>query len=612
MKPQLQAAWSLVLALICSAQLWAGDAVVLMPASPKAQDEVTLTYDPTTSPNGLKAAKAVTAQIYLAGSEFEQSQRIELALIRQKNFWQGKFQIPPAGAVYGIFYFESSDGNNDDNSQQYWDFLIAGANTQPVKNAHFWRGITWAFPVIVDMRRTRDKEKAKAELLQELEIYPNNWTAYPALQQVDKDYVLPLDLQARVDRDFEANRSDFKKLASFHSVYLRALKDSSKAAEIAGMIIAKEPKGQFALLNRFENLLKEKNSDQRAAMAEQVLADFPAFPKGTENIKDMLLNIRLNQFVKNKDVAGLDKFLAANKIESGMALNNVAWGLIDKDINVEKGAELARQGFELLKQNSAKEEKPPQYTNRAWQKQQRNQLGMVQDTYAVGLYKLGKFDEAERYYAEAVANMDYSDARVSERYVKLLIERNKLDLAIAVAEKAAEKKQVNKGLIEAYKQAYEKKHGVGSFASIEGKLPQPKEHPEHPEHPGGEHPSEHPSARAKEVTKESLAEAITSYIKKDAELKGGYFCIYDPKAKAVLVLALDKVHQDKLAKVSDDLYFACCDFKAVDGKMYDLDFFMKSSPAGLMVSEVAIHKEAGKPRYGWVEKDGVWSKQAVQ
>ncbi len=142
---------------------------------------------------------------------------------------------------------------------------------------------------------------------------------------------------------------------------------------------------------------------------------------------------------------------------------------------------------------------------------------------------------------------------------------------------------------------------------------------EHPEHPAKEvaaakteHP-EHPKAAAEaEVTKEMMGEAITGYVEKDAALKGGYFCVYDAKANAPLALTLDKVHQDKLAKVSDGLFFACCDFKATNGTMYDLDFFMKSTPMGLRVSEVAVHKEAGKPRYGWVEKDGVWSKQPMQ
>ncbi|MCI0694824.1 hypothetical protein L0337_22805 [candidate division KSB1 bacterium] len=128
-----------------------------------------------------------------------------------------------------------------------------------------------------------------------------------------------------------------------------------------------------------------------------------------------------------------------------------------------------------------------------------------------------------------------------------------------------------------------------------------------------EHPAEHPKEGAKKAavtaTKEMMAEAIEGYIKKDAALKGGYFTVYDAQAKAPLALKLDKVHQDKLAKVSDGLYFACSDFKATDGKMYDLDFFMTGTDSGLEVSEVMIHKEAGAPRYGWVEKDGVWTRK---
>ncbi len=160
--------------------------------------------------------------------------------------------------------------------------------------------------------------------------------------------------------------------------------------------------------------------------------------------------------------------------------------------------------------------------------------------------------------------------------------------------------------------------GVVAFAQEHPEHPAKKEEKkEHPEHPAKtaaakkEHP-EHPQAATAVVTKEMMAEAITGHIKMDAALKGGYYCVYDAKSKMPLALTLDKVHLDKLAKVSEGLYFACSDFKATNGTMYDLDFFMKSTDGGLKVSEVAVHKEAGKPRYGWVEKAGIWSKQPMQ
>lgn len=130
-----------------------------------------------------------------------------------------------------------------------------------------------------------------------------------------------------------------------------------------------------------------------------------------------------------------------------------------------------------------------------------------------------------------------------------------------------------------------------------------------------EHPAEHPTkaapkAKAKAgVTKEMMAQAIKDYVEKDAQMKGGYFLVYDTKSKKPLTLTLTKVHQDKLSKVGDSLYFACCDFKTAEGKAYDLDFFMKGADSNLSVSEVMIHKEEDKPRYSWYEENGIWKRK---
>lgn len=147
-----------------------------------------------------------------------------------------------------------------------------------------------------------------------------------------------------------------------------------------------------------------------------------------------------------------------------------------------------------------------------------------------------------------------------------------------------------------------------------------QEHPEHPtkakkatqekkEHPT-EHPAEHPTeAKAGAVTVEQMAHAITHYINSDSELKGGFFFVYDASAKKTLQLTLDKVHKERLSQVGDNLFFACSDFKSAGKEMYDVDFFMESKDGKLAVTEIMIHKEDGKARYSWVEKDGVWSRK---
>lgn len=143
----------------------------------------------------------------------------------------------------------------------------------------------------------------------------------------------------------------------------------------------------------------------------------------------------------------------------------------------------------------------------------------------------------------------------------------------------------------------------------------PKEHPAQPtQTPKTEHPKEHPEERSKttapaparSVTMAELEKAIIASRKGTTEIQ-------DPVTKKKLKLRLVKVHRDKLARISTGTYFACADFKATDGKIYDLDVFMKGdSPESLVETEVTLHKKQGKPRYNWVEKDGLWSKAPVK
>lgn len=147
-----------------------------------------------------------------------------------------------------------------------------------------------------------------------------------------------------------------------------------------------------------------------------------------------------------------------------------------------------------------------------------------------------------------------------------------------------------------------------SFAAISVSA---QEHPEHPtkEKPKTEHP-EHPSnEQAVAVTVDQMAQAITDYVNSDAVLKGGFFFVYDASTKKPLQLTLDKVHKERLSQVGENLFFACSDFKGAGGKMYDLDFFMKSKDGKLKVTELMIHKEEGKPRYSWYEEEGVWKRK---
>jgi hypothetical protein len=130
-----------------------------------------------------------------------------------------------------------------------------------------------------------------------------------------------------------------------------------------------------------------------------------------------------------------------------------------------------------------------------------------------------------------------------------------------------------------------------------------KEHPKE-EHPKQEHP-EHPKS-GKKMSTEDIDKAIRSHIEKTAAASGGKFPVKDDLLKKTWDLELVKVHNDKLQALADGRYFACVDFKAADGTMVDVDFFMKKDGNALAVTDTTVHKINGKARYSYQEKDGVW------
>ena len=126
------------------------------------------------------------------------------------------------------------------------------------------------------------------------------------------------------------------------------------------------------------------------------------------------------------------------------------------------------------------------------------------------------------------------------------------------------------------------------------------EHPEHPEHPT--------TIKEPKLTVEILAISIENYIQNDMNLKGGFF-VYDKNKKEILTLTLTKIHKERLSNIGGDTYFACADFSASNGNIYDLDIFMTGkSQDNLVVTEINVHKENGTARYLWENQQGIWVK----
>lgn len=121
-------------------------------------------------------------------------------------------------------------------------------------------------------------------------------------------------------------------------------------------------------------------------------------------------------------------------------------------------------------------------------------------------------------------------------------------------------------------------------------------------------PDPHPElAHLTEVTTELLAQSISTYVQAESARHGGWFAVTDPEQPTAIELVLTTVHRERLSQLGDGRYFACADFKGRDGHTYDVDIFMRRESTGLTPTDVIVHKQDGKPRFDWVERNGTWS-----
>jgi transglutaminase-like putative cysteine protease len=107
------------------------------------------------------------------------------------------------------------------------------------------------------------------------------------------------------------------------------------------------------------------------------------------------------------------------------------------------------------------------------------------------------------------------------------------------------------------------------------------------------------------VVTADIQAGIEKHIEEQSRLGGGYFIL--PFSNKDLRLKLVRVHVEYLANLGLRYHFACVDLADTDGKVYDVDFFLKGDPGNMTVTETAVHKINGQPLYTWEQKaDRTW------
>jgi thiol-disulfide isomerase/thioredoxin len=212
------------------------------------------------------------------------------------------------------------------------------------------------------------------------------------------------------------------------------------------------PRGTFIQEERFREFYGTKDVDQKIALLEKYTSDFPE----SDFISAMHMYVCFayrdrGEYTKIKD------YLEKNPEEANWSLyNNIAWGMAEKDIELELASEFAAKGVELAREErkNPKMVKPSYVTEREWEEQAAMGLGMVLDTYGFTLIKLGNLKDALPAFEEAARLSKGQNLELNERYAEILLKSGSFEKAITEIGKFIEEGHSTARMEDLFKQAY--------------------------------------------------------------------------------------------------------------------------------------------------------------
>ncbi len=434
----------------------------LSPDHPTIGAAITVTFSPASS-TPLKGISALDCQTLVARQGLDPLV-IETSMKRDGDRWTGSFTLADEKAQFLLFRFVSGD-QTDDNNGNVWTSLVYGAEGKPVDGALYQQASLARYGRMFGFKSTVDKAAATEDLNKELELHPDDAAAAGmlwslALEEDQSDAAKDV-LRKKIGDYYEAHRDNERALMNVVTAFDN-LGDSSKAAAIRQEGLSKFPKGEMAISVKAAPVWKEKNLARRAELLRALLDEFPGMDaRMRENYTRNLVSIEVG--AKEYDKAA--EILRGMNHASGSMYNSLAWPLIEKGERLEQAVEWAKKGVELSR-NPAPSEKPSYLTKQEWKESSQSDLGGVLDTYGYGLFKLGRYDEAEKSYAESYELLKGNDAESDTRFIEALVKNNHADRAVEIGVECIRNGRGSPEMMEHIKTAYAMKEGSSGYAAL--------------------------------------------------------------------------------------------------------------------------------------------------
>jgi len=236
------------------------------------------------------------------------------------------------------------------------------------------------------------------------------------------------------------------KLPAYSAIFdtYRELNDSQPTETFAREILAKETQLKIRQL-AYGNLLsifQETDGNKLEVLARSIIQTESA-PILLSSAYDGLVAYYSEYAVDSLET--LANEMLRIRLINGMTCNNLAWSLIESDLNPELGLQLALFGDEQLTAANFTKLYPDLSEDQV-QEYLRQYRGYIKDTIGWGYYKIGQNDLAEKYLEEALTLYNAPDAEVSLHLGTVLAVLGQNDRAIKVLTAALMVNQSEEGL----------------------------------------------------------------------------------------------------------------------------------------------------------------------
>ncbi len=423
------------------------------PEKPSPGDEMTVRYNPAGT--DLEEAPEIYLIAYSYTKGFPEAK--EISMKKKGGIWIASFV--PDEKTRGVIIKFIHDESVDNNEKKGYIITLYGEDRKQVPGgvaglagAHSsWGGI-------VDMERDRDLA---------LSYFEEEFRLHPELKREYLSPYLSLIANLKKDEGNEIIQKELDKLARKNDLseeelsvmvsWYRRIEQIEKAEKYSKMIWEKYPKGTFVQNERFRTFYRTKDIKKKLALLESFKKDFP-----DSHRLPMWHSYICSVYQNRGEYAKIKEHLEKNPEGANSSLyNSIAWGMAEKNTELEQAEEFASKGVELARKErkSPKGKKPSYRTERELEKQAEMGLGMVLDTHGYILLKLNKTEEALPVLEEAVLLTQSKNSEINERYTEVLIKSDLPEKAITEAEKFIKAGNSTSKMKELFKQVYLKKIG---------------------------------------------------------------------------------------------------------------------------------------------------------